>query len=260
MASATVKKAAPKSRKAGSEKESFEKKDRIYTVISGGGIVYSLPQTGVTVYDESSNSVRELRYCPNERSIWRDEQSQFAKREHIMFYDSLLYVPYTKPNLIQYLDLHPGNVANGGNRFEMVDNEKTAEEQLSQEFQVLDAVNAVRDKSIDELVPIALFYNINVDRPASEVRFDLLQQARSNPSGFLQSFDNPMVTVRAIVKKAEMYQIIKTDPTGAYWFDSSKLILSTPAGQDTTDVMTRFCMTDKGALVLSELEQKTGNL
>jgi hypothetical protein len=87
-----------------------------------------------------------------------------------------------------------------------------------------------------------------------------LQQARSNPAGFLQSFDNPLVAVRATVKKAEMYQIIKTEPSGAYWFDSNKLIISTPAGQDTVDVMTRFCMTDKGALVLSELEQKTGNL
>jgi|TARA_R100000482_G_scaffold35162_2_gene11651 hypothetical protein len=260
MASASVKKAATKSSKAASKKEVFEKKDRVYAVTKGGGIVYSLPQGGVTVYDETSNTVRELRYCPNERSVWRDEQSEFAKREHVMFYDKLLYVPYTKPNLIKYLDLHPGNAANGGDRFHMVDNEKNAEEQLNQEFEVLDAVNAVRDKGIDDLVPIALFYNINVDRPASEIRFDLLQQARSNPGGFLQSFDNPMVAVRATVKKADMYQVIKIDPSGCYWFDSGRLIVSTPAGQDSIDVLTRFCMTDKGALVLSELEQKVGNL
>ena len=241
-------------------KDVWEKKDKLYRVISGGGIVYSLPQTGVTIYDESQNTIREIRYCPNEASVWRDEQSEFAKREHIMFRDGLLYVPYTKPNLIEYLTKHPGNTENGGNRFELVDDAKTAEEQLSTEFQMLDAVQLVRDKEIDELLPIALFYNMNVNRPSSEIRFDLLQEARSNPSGFISAFDNPMVAVRSTIKTAEMYQIIKSDESGTYWFDSGRLIVSTPAGQDSIDVLARFCMTEKGSLVLSELEQKVSRL
>ena len=66
-----------------------------------------------------------MRYCPNEQSIWRDEQSEYAKREHIMFYDGLLYVSYTKPNLMEFLERHPGNEANGGSRFAVIDNEKS---------------------------------------------------------------------------------------------------------------------------------------
>jgi hypothetical protein len=241
-------------------KDVWEKKDKLYRVLSGGGIVYSLPQTGVTIYDESKNTIREIRYCPNEASIWRDEQSEFAQREHIMFRDGLLYVPYTKPNLIEYLTKHPGNTENDGNRFELVDDAKTAEEQLSTEFQMLDAVQLVRDKEIDELLPIALFYNMNVNRPSSEIRFDLLQEARSNPAGFISAFDNPMVAVRSTIKTAEMYQIIKSDESGTYWFDSGRLIVSTPVGQDSIDVLARFCMTEKGSLVLSELEQKVSRL
>jgi len=240
--------------------DSWEKKDKLYRVISGGGIVYSLPQTGVTVYDQGKNTIRELRYCPNEQSVWRDEQSQFAQREHIMFRDGLLYVPYTKPNLIEYLSKHPGNKANGGNRFELVDNAKTAEEQLNNEFQTLDAVQMVRDKHIEELLPIAMFYNMSIDRPSSEIRFDLLQEARSNPAEFISAFDNPVVGVRSTIKTAEMYQIIKTDENGSYWFDSGRLIVSTPVGQDSVDVLTRFCMTEKGSLVLGELEQKVSRL
>jgi len=177
-----------------------------------------------------------------------------------MFRDGLLYVPYTKPNLIEYLSKHPGNKANGGNRFELVDNAKTAEEQLNNEFQTLDAVQMVRDKHIEELLPIAMFYNMSIDRPSSEIRFDLLQEARSNPAEFISAFDNPVVGVRSTIKTAEMYQIIKTDENGSYWFDSGRLIVSTPVGQDSVDVLTRFCMTEKGSLVLGELEQKVSRL
>ena len=39
-----------------------------------------LPQKGITVYDEEKDTIREMRYCPNEPSIWADEQSDNAKR------------------------------------------------------------------------------------------------------------------------------------------------------------------------------------
>ena len=40
-----------------------------------------LPQQGETVYDKATDSVRELRYCPNENSIWSDEQGDKAVKE-----------------------------------------------------------------------------------------------------------------------------------------------------------------------------------
>ena len=37
-----------------------------YEITTGGGIVFMLPQKGVTVYDADNDVVREIRYCPNE--------------------------------------------------------------------------------------------------------------------------------------------------------------------------------------------------
>jgi hypothetical protein len=238
----------------------WNKKDKVYRVIQGGGIVFSLRQNGVTVYDDKTNTIRELRYCPNEPSVWRDEQSQYARREHVMFYDGTLYIPHTKPNLIAYLELHPDNAANGGEVYEIVDNEKKAEEVLQDEFLTLDAVVMVREKDIQELLPIAMYYNINVNRPTAEIRYDLLQQARSNPKRFIESFDNPLVRVRSIIKTSEMYQLVALKENGSYWFDSGKLILSTPAGQDSIDVLARFCLTEQGAPVYAELEAQVSKL
>jgi hypothetical protein len=49
-------------------------------------------------------------------------------------------------------------------------------------------------------------------------------------------------------------------PDGVYWFDSGRLIISVPAGQDPTDMMVRFCLTEKGAAVYEELVSRLEKL
>jgi len=44
------------------------------------------------------------------------------------------------------------------------------------------------------------------------------------------------------------------------WFDSNGLIVSVPVGQSAMDVMVRFCLTEKGASVLSLIEEKLDKL
>ena len=58
-----------------------------YEVINGGGIVYMLPQQGTTVHDKETDTVRELRYCPNENSVWADEQGPRAMKKSVIFRD-----------------------------------------------------------------------------------------------------------------------------------------------------------------------------
>ena len=57
----------------------FQVKQRIeenrtfeYKLLNGGGAVYMMHQKGVTVYDKKLDTIREIRYCPNEGSIYRD--------------------------------------------------------------------------------------------------------------------------------------------------------------------------------------------
>jgi len=158
------------------------------------------------------------------------------------------------------LDLHPENVANGGHLFKLVDDKKDAEQELAREFSQSEAIMMVREKDIQELLPVALYYGININRATSEIRYDLLQTAKKNPTGFIQAFDSPEVTTRATITQASDYQIINLKKSGVYWYDSNQLIVSVPAGMDPTDVMTRFCLTEKGAAVLSTLEDKLEKL
>ena len=173
--------------------EKKETGDSLYRVTKGGGVAFMLPQKAVTVFDEATKNVRSIRYCPAEPSIYVDEQSDSPKREAIIFYDKMLAVPKTKPNLQQFLDAHPMNKANGGSAFYKVDALKSSKQNVEKEFQVADAVTAVRDKSINELLPVAIYHNLKIDRDFTEVRYDLLQIAKKNPSSFMESFDKPSV-------------------------------------------------------------------
>ena len=219
-----------------------------------------LPQKGVTVYDKDEDTVREIRYCPNEQSIFRDEQSENAKRESVSFREGRLFVPREKPNLRKFLELHPLNKANGGSVFSEVNKKKDAEKELQKEFLTTDAVALVRDTDIQELLPIAMYFNVGINSPVSEIRFNLLRIAKNKPQEFIESFDSPQVQARSIIAQAKDYQIINVKPNGVYWFDSNGLIVSVPVGQDPVDVMVRFCLTEKGSSVLSSLEERLERL
>jgi len=231
-----------------------------YEIIGKGGLVYMLPQKGVTVYDKEKDTVREMRYCPNEPSIWTDEQGDKSVKQSVVFREGRLFVPKDKPNLRIFMETHPGNAKNGGGIFKEVNKTLDAKKELDKEFLLMEAVTQVRDKDINDLLPIALYFNVNIDSNTSEIRFNLLNIAKKKPKEFLSAFDSPQVKARATIKQAADYQIIKMKEDGCYWFDSNSLIVSVPVGQDSMDVMVRFCLTEKGASVLSSLEEKLERL
>ena len=230
------------------------KKNKVYTIKKGGGIWFKLKQNNITVFDEETGQVRQLRYSPNENSVWADEQSENIIREQIVFNNKNLVVPYTNPPLQRYLDLHPDNVANGGKIFQIVNTERNAEEEVNREFSMLEAVAMVRDKSIDELIPVAMYLGINTDQKNMEIKRELLKEAKSNPTRFIEMFDNPVVRTKSVIMSAVDFQIIKADADGLKWFDSGRLIVATPVGQETIDIATRYCLSEKGALVFEEIQ------
>jgi hypothetical protein len=231
-----------------------------FELITKAGIVFMLPQKGVTVYDEEKDTVRELRYCPNEPSVWRDEQSENATRQSVIFRDGRIFVPKTQPNLRVFLEKHPYNKANGGDKFKLVNKRKDAEDQLKKEFALTDAIAMVRDKDIQELLPVALYFGVNINSSVSDIRYNLLQIAKKKTTEFVESFDSPQVRTRSILQQSSDYQIISIKPDAVKWFDTNKLIVSVPVGQEPLDVLTRFCLTEKGASVLSTLEERLERL
>lgn len=218
--------------------------------------VMMLMQSGVTVYDKELNKVREIRYCERENSIYRDEQSESSIKTPIIFRDGRLFVPTEKPNLKAYLEAHTGNKDNGGSVFFLVDKEKELSIDIESEFLVNDAVTMLRSKPLEDLLSVALGYSIDIDRPVSEIKHDLLRKAKASPKQFIESFDNPVVAMKAKVRQAISYQVIKADRDAIKWFDTNAHIISVPAGKDPVDVFVRYCLTEKASELVDEIDKQ----
>lgn len=257
---APVKPEPPKKPKRNIKRKESVLQHAEYEIPKNAGIVYMLPQKGITVYDAEKDTVREMRYCPNEPSIWADEQGDKARKETVAFREGKLFVPKDKPNLRMFMDQHPMNMSNGGKVFKQVDKKRDAEKELKKEFLLSEAISMVRDKDINELLPIALYFGVNINVAVSEIRYNLLNIAKKKTQEFIESFDSPQVQVRSTIQQAVDYQILNLKKDGCYWFDANSLIVSVPVGQDAMDVMVRFCLTEKGASVLSSLEEKLDKL
>ena len=132
--------------------------------------------------------------------------------------------------------------------------------ELETEFEALDAVSMIRDKSIEDLLPAAMYLGISTNQSNIEIKRELLLKAKANPKGFIQLFDNPVVKVKSTIMNAVDFQILKSAPDGLKWYDTNQLIVSTPAGQNTIDIATRFCLSEKGALVLEEIENQLSKI
>tara|TARA_R100001126_G_scaffold76933_1_gene45730 strand:- start:40 stop:870 length:831 start_codon:yes stop_codon:yes gene_type:complete len=249
----------PPAKKKVSLKRSEPKAEhKIYQIPKGGGVAFMIPQKGITVYDPEKDTVREMRYCPNEPSIWVDEQSSNARREAIIFRDGTLMVPKEKPNLRIFMDLHPENMENGGLLFKCQDEAKDAEVKLNEEMNQFEAVSMLKSSDIEDILAVALFFKIGIDRKITEVKYDLLQVAKKNPSKFIQAFDDPAVKMKALVRQAKDYQIIKVAKDSVRWFDSNSMIVSVPHGQSPEEIMVRFLLTEKGASAVEDIEKQLG--
>lgn len=231
---------------------------RVYEIPRGGGVAFMIPQSGVTVYDKESDVVREIRYCPNEPSIWVDEQSSNAKRESIVFTEGKLIVPREKPNLRMFLEAHPDNIKNGGSVFKALDEAATAESKLTEEMNQFEAISMIKNSEVEDLLAVAIFFKVDINRKMSEVKYDLLQIAKKSPSKFIKSFDDPSVKMKVLLRQAKDYQIISIKPDSVRWFDSNTIIVSVPHGQDAEDIAVRFLLTEKGASVVEEIEKQLG--
>jgi hypothetical protein len=227
-----------------------------YELVKPNGAIFMMRNSSYNMYDEKTRQMRNVRYSPNEPSIFTDEQTLNPVRQPVIFHGGKLFVEDSKPNLIEFLDSHPSNEANGGSVFRKVDTVKNAKVDIDAEFLVVDALSLVRTKPLDDLLAIAIAKGFDADRPVEEIKHDLIVYAKRNPKVFIGAFDNPEVKVKATIKQARDYQIIKINHKMVSWFDSNKMIVSVPDGRDPIDVFARYLLTENGSATLSEIESQ----
>ena len=102
----------------------------------------------------TKNRIKSGRFATVPTSLAHGETSR-ATAPHVSLLflaDGRLFVRPDQPNLMDFMDNHPDNVANGGKTFELVNNEKKSKIKVQKEFLVADAVTMVRDKDLNDLL------------------------------------------------------------------------------------------------------------
>jgi len=238
----------------------LENEVRHYRLLKEMGVTYMLPTSGFTIFDPETKTRREVRYAENESSIFKEEQGEFTIRKPIKFKMSELFVSSEYPALIKLLDMHYGNQKNGGSLFYRVDKVEESKKEVENDFAAADAIQMIRQKSLDELMPVVLHLGINTNQTTFEIKKDLLQFAKKDPNGFMKRFDSPLVKLKAIVQNAADFGILDIKEDGIYWFDSQKLILTNPEGKDARETMAVYLTTERGVSVLEELQRQLAEL
>jgi hypothetical protein len=209
-------------------------------------------------FDEEKGINRPLRYARNQRTPFEDEQDGNAIVEPVIFEDGFLRVPRTNPVLQQFLDLHPMN----GKKFEVVDNQKDAQEQLDEMNVVVDAMSEAKQMSIEQLEVVGrIILNKDVSRiSTAELKRDILVFARNNPSEFLDMLGDSDLTLKSKCQLFLSDGLLTTRNKGKeLWFNTKgnkKKLMNVPYGEDLIHVLFSYFKTDEGIDVLEYLEKQ----
>ena len=128
------------------------------------------------------------------------------------------------------------------------------------EFLIHDAISLIKSSSMSELLPVALSLGINTDQENLAIKSALVREAKRKPAELVELFGNPVVQARVSIMQAFDFQILRYRGGAVTWYDSGAVIVGVPVGQDETDVLVRFCLTDKGASVLTEIERQLSEI
>ena len=217
---------------------------------------------------------RAIRHCPNQPSIYIDEQDAHALIEPIIFINGHLHVKANQPITQEFLDMSPDNVANGGTRFEFINDEMEASESIVDEELKTDVRMMIRevakeDGGIDKLSAVVAVLKGSVQEASrmlvGELKRILYNEVDANVSYFVNDvgdvtiFDDEDIQRKYMTLKAINDGIIKKSPTGKtmLWAKDNTAICTAPASINLTDFFASYLASDDGMLVVQEIVNRS---
>jgi hypothetical protein len=221
------------------------------------------------VFDEEKGYNRAIRHCPNEKSIFVDEQSDRAVVEPIIFLKGLLETKETDTITQMFLEMHPKR----GFVFDVIDDAQDAAELADYEEMKLDVKQAIRAKmkeegGIEELRIIASVLNQDSAGAAkmspAEIKTVLYDAVDSNVNRFIGDdgdvtiFDDMDIKRQAIAQHAFNSGVITISADGSkvMWSDTKAQICRIPEGQGHLKYFASWLATEEGLDVAREISKR----
>ena len=225
-------------------------------------------------FDESVGYNRAIRHCPNEKSIYIDEQSEHALVEPIIFIKGFLDVKREDQATQKFLDAHPDNILNKGGWFEEINDEIEAGEDIEREELIAEIRQVVKKKGDEEdgIYALEMIASILVNSVVSaskmsksELKREIYRYADNDPyyftddEGNVNIFDDEYIQRKYLTLRAIKDNIIKksANKKSMMWVSGNKVIATAPQGLDLVDYFSDYLSTDEGILVIEEIKRRT---
>ena len=238
--------------------KNWELKDRSY-ILSGGmsPLTYKIRSVGMLWFDEDKKINRELRYAPNQKSLFVDEQDDRVQIEHVIFENGALYVPRTNVVLQQLLsNYHP----EAGKVWEEIDEMQEAVDDIDQIELELEALKLVQELEIEHLEAILrteLGSEVTT-MSSKEIKRDCYLFAKNNPGLFTEIANDEDIKLRNLANRSVENGVVNLadDNTTFKWAKTGKKILTVPFDEHPYTAFARFLKTDDGINVMKAIEKK----
>ena len=225
--------------------------------------VVSLLKAEDIIFDPETGQNKKIRYIPGEPSIFVEDHPEDAKmREPIAFTNGFLFVNHTNPTLKKYLDTcnangsNPHRIKSTNILFTVKDEEKNAQDRISQVADVMDAVQAALKMPLNELIGYAKVLGVKTDKSVDEIRWDMKIQAEKNPKGFLAGMNDPRTEMKQLLLMAEESGIISMKKSAVTWVSSGNTICVPAIGVKPIERMVDFCSEGEGEQIYAEIERR----
>lgn len=225
------------------------------------------------IFDEETGTERNIRYLEGVSTIFEDEQEHLSdakksSRPQIRFINGLLRVPANKTSLVNFLlssnmyDKKKRRMESVIPVYTLINFEEQEKEAMSKAETRMEAMRLAMDASVEVMIPHAQFLGIkqknqyNEMRGDKAIRVDYLNFADKNPDTFIKTYNNPLVKIEYLVKKAINIGMIDLTTTKgqAIWGDTKKFIAQIPDREEPARFLSQLCLTEKGKDFYAQLK------
>ena len=232
-------------------------KDKLYELtINETPIVFILKSKGLLWFDPEKGYEREVKYCPNQKTIFVDEMKGVQRLEHVTFRDGKLFVPKENQTLQKFLEVHPLN----GKKFVEYNAVQIAEDDLDVLEMELEAMNTAQTIDIDhaEAILRSELGNEVSKMTSKELKRDLLLFAKNNPKLFLELANDENINIRNLGIKAVENNIINlsSDQRTFTWASTGRKLITVPFDENPYSALAAWFKTDEGVEVYQTIEKK----
>ncbi len=233
-------------------------KDRNYYLLGDKSpLTFTLASKNMMHFDEDLGYSREIRYSPNQRSIFVDEQEGYVTLKHIVFKDGTLFVPRTNQPLQKLLSIYHPQL---GKTYAELDPVKEAVSELDTIELELEALNLAKDLDVDHaeaVLRVELGSSVS-NMTTSEIKRDLLLFAKRSPQTFIALVNDDNIVLRNLAVRAREVGIISLDDDQRTfkWASNGAKLMTVPFDENPYSAMGAWFKTDEGTQVQKSIEKK----